>query len=70
MFRERCSCGAEFETDHPGGMRLIREWRREHTCTEPVIDPSFVSAEAKSEIAPDNITPELHIGFRSDPYDE
>jgi len=70
VFRERCSCGAEFETDSVQGMRLIREWRREHRCVDEVSDPSFVSAEAKSEIAPDNVTPELHIGFRSDPFDE
>lgn len=32
--RERCSCGAKFETDEPNPMKLVREWRKEHTCLE------------------------------------
>ena len=30
MIRERCSCGAEFETDETNSVRLLKEWRRDH----------------------------------------
>lgn len=35
VIRERCSCGARFETDEPDAIRLVREWRRKHTCIDP-----------------------------------
>ena len=31
---EKCSCGASFKTDEPNSVKLIREWRRKHVCTE------------------------------------
>ena len=30
MIRETCSCGAEFETDLPEQVELVKHWRRTH----------------------------------------
>ena len=69
MIRERCSCGAEFETDEAHAVKLLREWRREHPH-EHRTDPRDTDGTAATELASDPRSPELHIGFRSDPYDE
>jgi hypothetical protein len=34
MIREVCSCGAEFETDVPEQITLIKSWRRTHKHAE------------------------------------
>ena len=30
MIRETCSCGAEFESDLPNQVELVKNWRRTH----------------------------------------
>ena len=30
MIRETCSCGAEFETDLPEQVELVKSWRKTH----------------------------------------
>ena len=68
MIRERCSCGAEFETNQKDASRLLNAWRKNHRCR---FEPQFVVVDsARSETAPDAIVPEMHIGFRADPNDE
>lgn len=68
MFRERCSCGAEFETDEEQGLKLLREWRKEHKCMPG--DHTPTSGMAQVETAPDATRPELHIGFRVPDWDD
>jgi hypothetical protein len=65
MVRERCVCGAEFESNLKEAVRLLKEWRRVHKC---VIVPASdrVEALASVDIVPESRTPELHIGFRPD----
>ena len=72
MIREVCSCGAEFETDEDGAVRLLREWRRRHRheMTRADVDLSPVSGASVVETAPDHTIPELHIGFRALPDDD
>ena len=67
--RERCSCGAEFESDEPSAMRQVREWRRDHKHEFAEPDMISSSIDAQVETALDNRTPELHIGFRPSEYD-
>lgn len=69
MVRERCSCGAEFETDDKEAVKLLREWRKAHLHQ---FEPGSLALldSARSELAPDNVLPELHIGFRADPDEE
>jgi len=33
MIREVCSCGAEFESDLPNQVELVKNWRRTHKHT-------------------------------------
>ncbi len=69
VIRERCSCGAEFETDEEKAVSMLREWRKVHAHQ---FEPGSLALldSARSELAPDNVLPELHIGFRADPDDE
>jgi len=65
MVRERCSCGAEFETDEKSALQLLKSWRTTHLHL--VSEPStFVNVSSQIEQANDNLVrePELQIGFR------
>ena len=71
MIRERCSCGAEIETDEQHALRLVNEWRKNHRHTEP--QPEQHDAVITSNLdtqRSDPREPELHIGFRPDPFDD
>ena len=64
MFRERCACGAEFETDETNGLQLLREWRKQHKCLpQPTARPDLSTTV---ETTTSFTEPELHIGFRPD----
>ena len=34
MIAESCSCGAKIKTDDAQAIKLVREWRRKHTCND------------------------------------
>jgi len=34
VIAETCSCGAKFKTDEPEPIKLVRDWRKNHTCQE------------------------------------
>jgi hypothetical protein len=69
MVRERCSCGAEFESDDDSAVKMLREWRRKHKCVPPVTGDR-PGLSVTSDMTPtDNRESELHIGFRPS-YDE
>lgn len=69
MIRERCSCGAEFETDEEHAIKLLRAWRKQHRH-EPQTPGRDTDTSASIELATDPRTPELHIGFRNDPFED
>lgn len=48
MIRERCSCGAEFETDEDNAVALLKVWRREHRH-QPDTDLSPTSGVSQVE---------------------
>jgi hypothetical protein len=64
MVRERCACGAEFESDQSNAMKLIKEWRQEHLCVYLPGGHPAGNATAQVELSLDYREPELHIGFR------
>jgi len=65
MVRERCVCGAEFESDNKQATRLLREWRSTHRCV--LTAPGLPSgAESSTDLVESYRDPELHIGFRPD----
>jgi hypothetical protein len=70
VIAETCSCGAKFKTDDAQAIKLVREWRRKHTCTDNTdISDTPTSGLADTQIA---------IGFQSgempakeyDPWDD
>jgi hypothetical protein len=38
VIAESCSCGAKFKTDEPNPIKLVREWRKKHTCQEGAVE--------------------------------
>jgi hypothetical protein len=69
MIRERCSCGAEIETDEQEAYSIVAEWREEHSC-KMALEPTQTSGFATVDLAPDYTNPELHIGFRYNEEDD
>jgi hypothetical protein len=65
MIREVCSCGAEFETDVPEQITLVKSWRRTHKHTE-----KQVTQEIKDSTLLTNT--EVALGFQPiyDPLEE
>jgi hypothetical protein len=65
MIRERCSCGAEFETDEKSALQLLKSWRATHRH-EIAESGSFGSIGSQVEQSTQAIVrePELQIGFR------
>ena len=65
MVRERCSCGAEFETDEKAALQLLKSWRATHIHSVSE-NATFVNVSSQVEQASQAIVkePELQIGFR------
>jgi hypothetical protein len=38
VIAETCSCGAKFKTDEPDPIKLVRDWRKNHTCQDQTIE--------------------------------
>jgi len=70
MIRERCSCGAELETDEAHPIRILNVWRAKHKCKIQVEqrDSSILTATDLQPV--DERTPEFHIGFRPEEEEE
>jgi hypothetical protein len=52
---ESCSCGAAFSAEGDNVVRLLREWRKDHVCTEkpePAAEGTFTVSNAQVEQAP------------------
>jgi hypothetical protein len=66
MIRERCSCGSKFESDSNQAIKLWREWRRKHICSERP-DPVEATTSAETRIETTiGFAPNWHPG-REDP---
>ena len=65
MIRERCTCGAELETDEEDALAIWTTWKEIHNCTGQPVDGHSGGGVAQVEQAPDYTMPELHIGFRA-----
>lgn len=69
MIREKCSCGAEIETDEENPLKILRAWRKNHVCKangELIYSSGFATVES----APDYTKPEMHLGFRYNEDDD
>ena len=59
--REVCSCGAEFETDLPEQVELIKNWRRTHKHQGDKPERKDTSALSNIDTATLGFQPELPI---------
>jgi hypothetical protein len=52
VIAESCSCGAKIKTDDAQAIKLVREWRRKHICTDNTdITDTPTSGLADTQIA-------------------
>jgi hypothetical protein len=58
MIREVCSCGAEFESDLPNQVELVKNWRRTHKHSDK---PSKTDSRDSSTIS----NTEIALGFQA-----
>jgi hypothetical protein len=58
MIREVCSCGAEFESDLPNQVELVKNWRRTHKHADKPHKPDT----ADLSITSDN---QVALGFQA-----
>jgi hypothetical protein len=58
MIREVCSCGAEFESDLPNQVELVKNWRRTHKHSDK---PSKADSRDSSAISNTDIA----LGFQA-----
>ena len=58
MIREVCSCGAEFESDLPNQVELVKNWRRTHKHSDK---PSKPDSRDSSTISNTDIA----LGFQA-----
>ena len=69
MIRERCSCGAEFETDENQPLRLLNTWRKQHRH-EPPAPQQDSDLTSNIETTNQDTTPRTTIGFTTDPWED
>lgn len=65
---EKCSCGAYFTIDGEPAIKLVREWRRKHICSETV-EARETSLSAYIERT-DSGVGDFPIGFRYYPEED
>lgn len=71
MIVERCSCGAKFRTDEDDAIKLVREWRRKHNCTEPAQEHRDIETTAIIGFSADYRGTGLDVPAKEyDPWDE
>jgi hypothetical protein len=51
MIHERCSCGASIKTDEAQAIKLVRDWRKNHTCQAVDNDEVATSGSAETQVA-------------------
>jgi hypothetical protein len=70
VIAESCSCGAKIKTDDAQAIKLVREWRRKHTCTDNTdITDTPTSGLADTQIAM-GFQPGEMPAKEYDPWDE
>jgi hypothetical protein len=71
VIAETCSCGAKFKTDEPEPVKLVREWRKNHTCQEQASELRDYETISSLGFAADYTGTGLDVpGKKYDPWDE
>jgi hypothetical protein len=74
VISESCSCGAKIKTDDAQAIKLVREWRRKHTCQTDITDITDIVEAVNGGVSETTIA----IGFQPgeipakeyDPWDD
>jgi hypothetical protein len=74
VIAESCSCGAKIKTDDAQAVKLVREWRRKHTCITDNSDNSDIIEAVNGGVSENTIA----LGFQPgempakiyDPFDD
>jgi hypothetical protein len=71
VIAETCSCGAKFKTDEPEPVKLVREWRKNHTCQEQAVELRDIETSSSIGFSADYRGTGLDIPAKEyDPWDE
>lgn len=70
MIRERCSCGAEFETDEKSATRLVRDWRANHFHEITAEEQRDATIETTLGFTAEPSPRELHKNSHDLPWEE
>jgi hypothetical protein len=71
VIAETCSCGAKFKTDEPEPIKLVRDWRKNHTCQEAATELRDYETSSTIGFAADYRGTGLDIPAKEyDPWDE
>ncbi len=74
MIAETCSCGAKFKTDDALAVKLVREWRRKHTCQTDITDNTDIVEAVNGGVSESTIALGFQLGEMPakiyDPFDD
>jgi hypothetical protein len=71
VIAETCSCGAKFKTDEPDPLKLVKDWRKNHTCQEQPTEMRDYETIASVGFAADYTGTGLDVpGKKYDPWDD
>jgi hypothetical protein len=69
VIAETCSCGAKFKTNEPEPVKLVREWRKQHTCQVAEVNDTPTSGLSDNQLAM-GFQPGEIPAKRYDPWDD
>ena len=61
MIRETCSCGAEFETDLPEQVELVKHWRKTHKHSADKVERKDSSILSTTDTTVVGFQPEMPV---------
>lgn len=67
---ESCSCGASIELDRSDELALWKDWKANHKCRDRNEALFAISDSSQISQLPDVTSPELHLGFRRQGFDD
>ena len=70
MIRERCSCGAEFETDEKSATRLVRDCRANHLHEITPEEQRDTTIESTLGFSAEPVSKELHKTSHEYPWED
>jgi hypothetical protein len=71
VIAETCSCGAKFKTDEPDPLKLVKDWRKNHTCQEQPTEMRDYETISSVGFAADYTGTGLDVpGKKYDPWDD